>query len=141
VRSNRLSQSPLGFATPHRRRARSYPQVGPAGNDRFTSEPVYDDELSATRRPGDDPDVPFRHPELVGKQADESGVRRSLDRRRRHPDAELAFDDALDMVGCRTRSDSDGEPRVGGRQALTIARMSVPRTSRTMRALKSNIPD
>ena len=84
---------------------RSYLQVGPPGNDRVGLDPVDDDELAATRRPGHDPDIPLGKAELVRDEPDECVVRRPLDGRRGDPDPEFPVDDAIDVVGCSTRSE------------------------------------
>lgn len=92
---------------------RSYPQPGPPGNDRVGLEAIHDDQLLTAGRARHKANGSARDAELVRDELEERLVRRPGDGGRRHVGAKNPVDDALDMVGPRSWSQTDGEADVG----------------------------
>jgi hypothetical protein len=91
-------------------------QVRPPLEDAVGVDVIDHDELRPARRARHEADVPPGDVELVGEQAEERLVRRSLDRRGRHPSAQDPVGDTVDVVGPTTRCEADGEANVGRTQ-------------------------
>ena len=86
------------------------------GNDRIGLHALDDDELLPTRGAGHETDGAPADAELIGDQPKQRLVRRSGDRGGRDVRPEDPVDHAVDMVGPRSRSQTDGEANVGVRQ-------------------------
>ena len=92
---------------------RSYAEARVPGNDRRRLDVIHDDKLLAPGGPGHEPDRAARHTEVIGQELEQGLVGRPADRGRRDVRPQHAVDDAVDMVGPRSRSQSDGEADVG----------------------------
>ena len=84
---------------PRRSRERGLdPQVRPPLEDAVRVDVVDHHELGPARRARHEAHVSPRDLELVGEQAEERLVGRSLDRRGRHPSAQDPVGDTVDVV-------------------------------------------
>ena len=84
---------------PRRSRERGLdPQVRPPLEDAVGVDVVDHHELGPARRARHEAHVPPRDLELVGEQAEERLVGRSLDRRGRHPSAQHPVGNTVDVV-------------------------------------------
>lgn len=81
--------------------------------------PVDDDELLPTGCTRHDPHVALGDAELRGDHPDERRVRGAFDGGGTDPGPEHAIEHAIDMVGRRSRGETDGEANVSGTQRLT----------------------
>lgn len=93
--------------------SRSYPQARPAGNDGLRLDALDDDQLLASRCPGNEPDGAPPDAEFVGQEPDQCLVRGTADRGGRDMGAKDAVNSAIDEVRPSTWGQSDGESNVG----------------------------
>jgi hypothetical protein len=92
---------------------RTSPQPRVPGNDRLRLDPDDHDQLLASGRARDKADRASRNAQIVGQEPEQRLVGRPTDRGSGNVCAEHAVDHAVDTVGPRPRSQTDGEADVG----------------------------